>query len=60
MDSIRQVAVFAWSLRSINENLLQFAKNQGPTDLGSGFVGDPYLHQQGVDGEHRNQGIGGL
>ena len=26
MDSIRQVAVFAWCLRSINENMVQFAK----------------------------------
>lgn len=62
MDSIRQVAVFAWSLRSINENLLQFAKNQGPTDPGSGFVGDPsaYPHQQGVGDGHRDQGIDGL
>lgn len=62
MDSIRQVAVFAWSLRSINENLLQFAKNQGPTELEPGFVGDPstYFHRQGVDDEHRNQGIDGL
>lgn len=26
MDSIRQVAVFAWCLRSINENMVQFAR----------------------------------
>jgi hypothetical protein len=26
MESIRQVGVFAWSLRSINENLLQYAR----------------------------------
>lgn len=62
MDSIRQVAVFAWSLRSINENLLQFAQNQGPADLASGFVGGPStdLYRQRVDGEYHNQGIGGL
>lgn len=61
MDSIRQVAVFAWSLRSINENLLQFAQNQGPTDPGSEFVGGPStdFHQQEVDGGDYNQGFNG-
>ena len=29
MESIRQVAVFAWSLRSINEGLLQYARPPG-------------------------------
>ncbi|RPB03224.1 hypothetical protein L873DRAFT_1670829, partial [Choiromyces venosus 120613-1] len=29
MDSIRQVAVFAWSLRSINQGLLQYARPPG-------------------------------
>lgn len=29
MESIRQVAVFAWSLRSINEELLQYARPPG-------------------------------
>lgn len=63
MDSIRQVAVFAWSLRSINEDLLQFANNQGPADTGSEFMGGRPTelvkngrHNQGVDD---NQPLGG-
>lgn len=60
MDSIRQVAVFAWSLRSINENLLQFAQNQGPTDSALGFAGShpTDLRQQEVDGGRRNRDLG--
>lgn len=62
MDSIRQVAVFAWSLRSINENLLQFAQNQGPTELGPGSAGGSPtdIHQHKVNGGRRNQGVDGL
>lgn len=62
MDSIRQVAVFAWSLRSINENLLRFAQNQGPTDPGSGFSGSPSaeLHQHKVNTGRRNEGVDSL
>ncbi|KAI5841172.1 hypothetical protein DFP73DRAFT_138503 [Morchella snyderi] len=32
MDSIRQVAVFAWSLRTINMDMLQYASNSGPEE----------------------------
>lgn len=56
MDSIRQVAVFAWSLRSINENLLQYAQNSGPTDPEAGFTESRSneVCQHKVNGDRRN------
>lgn len=47
MESIRQVAVFAWSLRSINEELLQYARPPGavegkqPAHIGEALRDDP-------------------
>ncbi|RPB13872.1 hypothetical protein P167DRAFT_552735 [Morchella conica CCBAS932] len=40
MDSIRQVAVFAWSLRTINMDMLQYASNSGPEETDPKYTRD--------------------
>lgn len=56
MDSIRQVAVFAWCLRSINENMVQFARFEPD---GSEPVLTPPRdreHLDGADGSENESG----
>ena len=59
MDSIRQVAVFAWCLRGINEDMVQFARFEPD---GSEPVLTPprdQEHHDGADGSELESGLAG-